>query len=252
MPGAATATRSIVGRGRERIADARRRLFKPSAQQQFPQQHLDPAAASAIAAAQRVGDHAALPPLPRGRHPMYRLAFTVRLAHNNNSTVPPHLPNKAGAHTFLIWQVPWIGKKFPSWFPYFLASCDRSAYIADWLIFHEAPRSAEIAISHRDRDLPPRSRSPAESGISHAPARSRPDLDPISTRSRPDLGSISARSRLNLGSISARSAQNAEMPDPSEVPSNVIFHNLGKDGLGQLFGERISSAMRVNARTRQR
>ena len=122
VPGAATATRSIVGRGREKIADARRRLFKPSAQQPFPQQHLDPAAASAIAAAQRVGDHATLPPLPRarGRHPMYRLAFTVRLPHNNNSTVAPHLPNKAGAHTFLIWQVPWIGKKFPSWFPYFL------------------------------------------------------------------------------------------------------------------------------------
>ena len=63
---------------------------------------------------------------------------------------------------------------------------------------------------------------------------------------------ISGRSRPDLGPISARPAQNAEMPNPAEVPSNVIFHNLGKEGLGQLFGERISTAMRVNTRTRTR
>ena len=46
------------------------------------------------------------------RHPQYRIAFTV----------------------------PWIGKTFPSWFPYFLSSCRRSNFIADWLIFHEGAK----------------------------------------------------------------------------------------------------------------
>lgn len=79
------------------------------------------------------------------RHPRYRIAFTV----------------------------PWIGKSFPSWFAYFLSSCQRSAYLADWLIFHEG----------------------------------------------------------------------AFLPDPDEVPSNVIFHDLGRDGLGRLFGFRIARAL---------
>ena len=79
------------------------------------------------------------------RHPVYRLAFTV----------------------------PWIGSTFPSWFPYFLSSCNRSAFLADWLIFHES----------------------------------------------------------------------AELPSSSEVPANVIFHDLGEGGLGHLFGTRIAAAL---------
>lgn len=43
------------------------------------------------------------------RHPRFRLALTV----------------------------PWIGRSFPPWFRYFTASCERSAFLADWLIFHE-------------------------------------------------------------------------------------------------------------------
>ena len=79
------------------------------------------------------------------RHPQFRLAFTV----------------------------PWIGKTFPSWFPYFLSSCRRSAFVADWLIFHEG----------------------------------------------------------------------AEMPGKDEVPPNVIFFDLGRDGLGLLFGTKLALAL---------
>lgn len=82
------------------------------------------------------------------RHPTYRLAFTV----------------------------PWIGRTFPSWFPYFLASCRRSAFLVDWLIFHES----------------------------------------------------------------------AALPAAAEVPPNVIFHDLGRDGLGLLFGTKIASALRMH------
>ena len=88
------------------------------------------------------------PPAPLARHPQYRLAFTV----------------------------PWVGKAFPSWFPYFLSSCRRSAFIADWLIFHE----------------------------------------------------------------------DAQLPPPEAVPPNVIFHNLGKQGLGQLFGSQIAKALNID------
>ena len=82
------------------------------------------------------------------RHPTYRLAFTV----------------------------PWVGRTFPSWFPYFLASCRRSAFLVDWLIFHES----------------------------------------------------------------------AALPAAAEVPPNVIFHDLGRDGLGLLFGTKIASALRMH------
>ena len=82
------------------------------------------------------------------RHPRWRLAFTV----------------------------PWIGSKFPSWFPYFLQSAERSAFIADWVIFHEG----------------------------------------------------------------------SELPESSEIPSNVIFHNLGKHGLGLLFGQRLATALELD------
>jgi hypothetical protein len=91
--------------------------------------------------------HVGTLPLP-ARHPSYRIAFTV----------------------------PWIGRSFPSWFPYFLSSCRRSAFIADWLIFHEEAR----------------------------------------------------------------------LPALEEVPPNVIFYNLGKDGLGHLFGSRIAQALGVD------
>ncbi len=87
----------------------------------------------------------ALPPAALERHPTFRVAFTV----------------------------PWIGRTFPSWFPYFLASCRRSAFLADWLIFHES----------------------------------------------------------------------AVLPGAGEAPSNVIFHDLGRDGLGLLFGTKIASAL---------
>ena len=50
------------------------------------------------------------------RHPTYRLAFTV----------------------------PWLGRSFPSWFPYFLASCRRSSFLVDWLIFHEDAAAAGL------------------------------------------------------------------------------------------------------------
>ena len=93
-----------------------------------------------------------LPPLPPqplpARHPKYRIAFTV----------------------------PWIGKTFPSWFPYFLSSCRRSSFLADWLIFHEG----------------------------------------------------------------------AAMPSPEEVPLNVIFHDVGKDGLSRLFGTRLAEALGIH------
>ena len=79
------------------------------------------------------------------RHPRYRIAFTV----------------------------PWIGKTFPSWFPYFLSSCHRSDFIADWLIFHEG----------------------------------------------------------------------AKMPSPEEVPPNVLFHDVGHNGLGLLFGTKLGAAL---------
>ena len=46
---------------------------------------------------------------PLLRHPEFRIAFTL----------------------------PWIGSAFPVWAPYFFASCSRSSFIADWLIFHE-------------------------------------------------------------------------------------------------------------------
>ena len=83
-------------------------------------------------------------PLPE-RHPQYRIAFTV----------------------------PWIGHTFPSWFPYFLSSCRRSAFLADWLIFHEG----------------------------------------------------------------------AHVPGKDEVPPNVLFFDLGSDGLGRLFGTKIAVAL---------
>lgn len=79
------------------------------------------------------------------RHPQYRIAFTV----------------------------PWIGRTFPSWFPYFLSSCRRSEFIADWLIFHEG----------------------------------------------------------------------AQMPRADEIPPNVLFFDLGKEGLGALFGAKIADAL---------
>jgi len=85
------------------------------------------------------------------RHPQYRIAFTV----------------------------PWIGSTFPSWFPYFLSSCRRSAFLADWLIFHE----------------------------------------------------------------------DALVPGLDDVPPNVIFHNLGRGGLGLLFGSRIALALGVRGAT---
>lgn len=82
------------------------------------------------------------------RHPHYRLALTV----------------------------PWIGKTFPSWFPYFLASARRSSFLVDWLVFHE-------------------------------------------------------------GAVCNAS-------DCAEVmPSNVILTDLGKGGLGLLFGTKLARAI---------
>mgnify|MGYP007078116558 CR=1 FL=1 len=83
------------------------------------------------------------------RHPRYRLAFTV----------------------------PWIGKAFPSWFPYFVASAARSAYIADWLIFHE--------------------------------------------------GTVLETSVF--------------------IPPNVLLHDLGRGGLGRLFGSKLARAIGPSA-----
>lgn len=102
-----------------------------------------PLAGTQALAAAAVHDGGLVP----SRHPTYRLAFTV----------------------------PWLGRNFPSWFPYFLASCGRSAFLVDWLIFHE------------DAQLP------AEEDMQAAP--------------------------------------------------NVIFHNLGRDGLSRLFGTRIAAAL---------
>ena len=88
--------------------------------------------------------------LPR-RHPEFRLALTV----------------------------PWIGKKFPPWFPYFLSSCRRSAFLADWLIFHEG----------------------------------------------------------------------ASYSGQQELPPNVLLFDIGKDGLGRLFGTKLAEALGDPART---
>ncbi|KAG8460562.1 hypothetical protein KFE25_013212 [Diacronema lutheri] len=41
--------------------------------------------------------------------------------------------------------VPWLGASFPPWFAYFLTSCGRSAFLADWLIFHEGANWSEAA-----------------------------------------------------------------------------------------------------------
>lgn len=96
--------------------------------------------------AQPLARPAATYPVPvPSRHPLYRLAFTV----------------------------PWVGKSFPSWMPYFLSSCRRSGFLVDWLIFHE----------------------------------------------------------------------DAQLPAAEEVPPNVIFHNLGKDGLANLFGTKIAATL---------
>jgi hypothetical protein len=104
--------------------------------------------AQALAAAAAAQDGGLVP----SRHPTYRLAFTV----------------------------PWLGRNFPSWFPYFVASCGRSAFLVDWLIFHE------------DAQLP------AAEDMQAAP--------------------------------------------------NVIFHNLGRDGLSRLFGTRIAAALHGEAK----
>ena len=99
-----------------------------------------------------------------------------QLARMANEVVskPSHHPRFRVAFT-----VPWIGKTFPSWFPYFLSSCRRSAFIADWLIFHEG----------------------------------------------------------------------AQMPATDEVPTNVIFHDLGRDGLSVLFGTRLAQALGIRDTT---
>lgn len=63
--------------------------------------------------AQRRAPNPALPP----RHPEFRLALVV----------------------------PWLGSSFPPWFPYFVLSCGRSAFMVDWLIFHEDADWADAA-----------------------------------------------------------------------------------------------------------
>ena len=75
--------------------------------------------------------------------------------------------------------MPWIGKSFPPWFPYFLSSCRRSAFLADWLIFHEG----------------------------------------------------------------------ASYSGQEELPPNVILYDLGKDGLGRLFGTKLAEALEDPALT---
>ena len=66
----------------------------------------------------------------------------------------------------LAFTVPWIGKRFPSWFPYFLASCGRSGYIADWLIFHEGAKMPDAA------EVPPS--QPANQPVLHTSTEDRP------------------------------------------------------------------------------
>jgi len=73
----------------------------------------------------------------------------------------------------LALTLPWVGSTFPSWFPYFLASTNRSSYLVDWLIFHEEAR----------------------------------------------------------------------LPPAGEVPPNVLFFDLGRGGLGSLFGLKLASAL---------
>ena len=51
----------------------------------------------------------------------------------------------------LALTLPWVGSTFPSWFPYFLASTNRSSYLVDWLIFHEEARLPPAG------EVPPRS-----------------------------------------------------------------------------------------------
>ena len=157
--GGAVVARSDAGRGKRR--SERRTASSASAARPAAGAGASSAAAGGGAAAAGTGD-AATAAASRGaanatgpgvggldRHPRFRIGLTV----------------------------PWIGSTFPSWFRYFLASCARSAYVADWLIFHEG----------------------------------------------------------------------AELPTASETPPNVIFHDMGKDGLGVLFGTKIARALGMSS-----
>lgn len=52
--------------------------------------------------------------------------------------------------------VPWLGAELPRWFDLFVASCAGSAYLVDWLIFHEdAPIDVAAAPANVCRRPPP-------------------------------------------------------------------------------------------------
>ena len=109
---------------------------------------------------------------PAAQEPVLRMAEAPLLA--RPTTTQPTVPAPSRHPSYrLAFTVPWVGKSFPSWMPYFLSSCRRSGFLVDWLIFHE----------------------------------------------------------------------DAQLPAAEEVPPNVIFHNLGKEGLAKLFGTRIAATL---------
>ena len=73
-------------------------------------------------------------------------AFVVPQARVLSANVDVDQRQAAGRHPFyrLAFVVPWLGPSFPSWFGYFVASCAKSDYIADWLIFHENAQAKAI------------------------------------------------------------------------------------------------------------
>lgn len=136
-----------------------------SIEQPVPRQMREPAAASGAMPK-------AVQPQPAAQQPVPWMDEAHPLA--RPTTMQPKAPAPSRHPTYrLAFTVPWVGKSFPSWMPYFLSSCRRSGFLVDWLIFHE----------------------------------------------------------------------DAQLPGAEEVPPNVIFHNLGKEGLARLFGTMIAAAL---------
>ena len=128
-------------------------------------------------------------PLPL-RHPTYRIAFTV----------------------------PWIGKSFPSWFPYFLSSCRRSAFLADWLIFHEG---AQMPVCHT------RTPAPAMPHTDSSPSHATHGLQPQPCHTRtpaPAMPHTDALRQLDHPSLPPATASARHRFRPPPLPPATASH----------------------------
>ena len=126
-------------------------------------------------------------PLPL-RHPTYRIAFTV----------------------------PWIGKSFPSWFPYFLSSCRRSAFLADWLIFHEG---AQMPVCH-----------------TRTPAPAMPHTDALRELDHPSLPPATASARHRLSSTARACCTSHGNRLPMRCPPTSFSTTWARTALGASLG----------------